>query len=337
MSAPRSLGSRAFGVLALCSALSSCGEFVEEEVEVGLRGEARRNRFLALERFCTEMGLPALGVESYVEPPPHDQVLFCPRSIVSYGGATTNELLDWVHAGGHAVVHGFTPEEVQDGDPLADALDVSFRRRGGIRSPRRIQEWSEPTRILQRFHGEGIITLIGDPSAFDNKHIGQSGHAARWWELLELPDRNPTAIVFVRGEDVSWLSLALRQAWPLAISLAVFALIWMLWRAARFGPRIAEPAAEQRAFADHVRATGRYLARVRGTEGSVRALQEIVSRRLRRTRPEFSELDDGALAETFASMHSLDEAACRAALTEVPRSRRVPHQIQTLLRMLRTT
>ncbi|MEM8955523.1 MAG: DUF4350 domain-containing protein [Verrucomicrobiota bacterium] len=89
------------GGLLACT-LSSCGKFEEREREVGYKGPARWNPFLAAERLLTEMGLPAENRFGLGELPPHSDTLIVPsNAIPEYG--FTSQIQDWVSQGGHLV------------------------------------------------------------------------------------------------------------------------------------------------------------------------------------------------------------------------------------------
>lgn len=94
-------------ILACAALLAGCDpsknpNVEAREVEVGYRGPARSNPFLATERFLEKMGLDADEHFSLTEMPPSDVVLIVPAEGVAADGVA-RRLLDWVSEGGHLI------------------------------------------------------------------------------------------------------------------------------------------------------------------------------------------------------------------------------------------
>ena len=117
----------AIGVCALAVLVTSfllLFEWGSEEVEVGLRGEARRNPYLALTRMLDKMGrtvhavdnIHALGVL-----PPGSGTLFLLAPTFGLDDERLSEVLDWVEQGGHLVL---VPDEL--GGPHVILDEVGF-------------------------------------------------------------------------------------------------------------------------------------------------------------------------------------------------------------------
>ena len=125
-SAPRS---RPWLAPALAVALVALGvggflglfERVEEEREIGYRGEARSNPLYASQEMLRELGVPARTTPALLPLPPTDRtlVVFAPR--VAFGPSRAARLRDWVAAGGTLVV---TPRQAGGPDPLLKPLGV---------------------------------------------------------------------------------------------------------------------------------------------------------------------------------------------------------------------
>tara|TARA_R110002096_G_scaffold67332_13_gene163438 strand:+ start:445 stop:1542 length:1098 start_codon:yes stop_codon:yes gene_type:complete len=75
---------------------------VKEEVELGYRGEARVNPFLAAERFLTRMGLDASRQFSLVELPNFDVVMVVPKTAIESSNQAWR-VLEWAEQGGHLI------------------------------------------------------------------------------------------------------------------------------------------------------------------------------------------------------------------------------------------
>lgn len=101
-------------------------ERVEEEREVGYRGEARSNELLALERLATELGVPAEWPPDPLGLPPVDHAVLALGAHHPPGPVYLDKLLGWVAGGGHLV---FVPAGDGAGrslDPLLAELEVAL-------------------------------------------------------------------------------------------------------------------------------------------------------------------------------------------------------------------
>ena len=101
-------------------------ERVEEERDVGYRGEARRNELLAFERLVDELGIPAHRPRAALALPPPDHALVALGAHHPPGPVYLDKLLAWVGAGGHLV---FVPAGDGTGrslDPLLARLEVTI-------------------------------------------------------------------------------------------------------------------------------------------------------------------------------------------------------------------
>lgn len=82
-------------------------EQYEEEIDLGHRGEAARNRFYAAELFLEKYNMQVESLPSILQlkqlPDPGD-VLFIPTQRFDIGPDRVKELMDWVSKGGHLIV-----------------------------------------------------------------------------------------------------------------------------------------------------------------------------------------------------------------------------------------
>lgn len=101
-------------------------ERVEEEREVGYRGEARSNELLAFERLASELGVPAERPPDPLGLPPVDHAVLALGAHHPPGPVYLDKLLGWVAGGGHLV---FVPAGDGAGrslDPLLAELEVAL-------------------------------------------------------------------------------------------------------------------------------------------------------------------------------------------------------------------
>ncbi len=110
-----------------------------EEKEVGFHGEARRNNFLAAERFLEKFGMQIQSLPTILDlkdMPDTNDVLFIPTGRYDLAPEKIDELLDWVRAGGHLIVRARRPTttKAQGKDELLDRLgvEVNYRKKNLI-------------------------------------------------------------------------------------------------------------------------------------------------------------------------------------------------------------
>ena len=87
------------------------GEYEEKEREIGYKGLAKINRFLAAERFANEMGLKASSYAGAptLPPPPGATVILPAEALQSVG--QLEEITDWMLEGGNLVTYLTTAEK----------------------------------------------------------------------------------------------------------------------------------------------------------------------------------------------------------------------------------
>lgn len=91
--------------LAALLMLSGCVEMDEEEVEIGFKGKAKFDHFLAAKRLCTKMGISARSYSHLPSlPPPQGTTVIMPAGSLKSEGTLT-EIDDWVYEGGNMIVY----------------------------------------------------------------------------------------------------------------------------------------------------------------------------------------------------------------------------------------
>lgn len=110
-------------------------EYRIEEKDVGFQGEARRNEYLAAERFLEKVGMEIKGLATILdlkkELPGLNDILFIPTGRYDLAAKKVEELLTWVKQGGHLVVRArqgsINKPTIQDA--LFDTLGVETHRK----------------------------------------------------------------------------------------------------------------------------------------------------------------------------------------------------------------
>ena len=108
-------------------------ELRTEEENIGFQGEARRNQYLAAERFLEKFDMQIKSMPSILAmktmPGPND-VLFIPTYRYGLSNEKVDEIFEWVKSGGHLVTLARRPKRhaVQKTDELFERLGVEVKR-----------------------------------------------------------------------------------------------------------------------------------------------------------------------------------------------------------------
>ena len=267
---------------------------VEEAVEVGFKGEARSNPFLAAERFLHSRESPAKSMLSLVGLPQSNGTLVISGQRYDIGPELADRLLLWVSAGGHLVVtidEGSEFEGSHADDWLLKKLGVGLRRVDSESPPLPtdvdipeaddfLQVMFSPYRVLKsngieavhRIRGEsgdhalryplgkGFLTVVSDTWFMRNESIGSYDNAAYLWHLTHFQRNGEIWLVYGGDMPPLWKWLW-QHAWMVIVSALVLLMTWLALHRRRFGPLIAAPALARRRLLEHIKASGRFLWR----------------------------------------------------------------------------
>jgi hypothetical protein len=293
-------------------ALAGC-EYEEIEREIGYKGPARVDPWLAAERFLERCGRPVRVQRHWQEPQPGDAMWVMPVEVLA-NEAFVRTTERWVERGGHLlclVEHasagrgdwgigalfdslrieppakdflgraGLELGRATDGDATAQKLDVrgkSFEvdvRSGWQVTPRD----GKPVAFASVKYGKGRISVLADARPLRNRWIGDKQHAGFLLELAGPPAPEST-VVFLRGHTLSLASLLAEKASPFLIGLAVVVVFWLWKNLARFGPlEAADAPAALRGYDRHLEALGDFHWRLDRGAGLLAPLRgEILDR-----------------------------------------------------------
>jgi hypothetical protein len=268
-------------------ALAGC-DYREIEREIGYKGKARVNPWLAAERFVEKRGGEVYSVVSWTEPDWNDSAWLMPATVLG-NESFIRRVDEWVRDGGHLILlveyadaasHDWSWSHA---DPAIEPVLTDMLERHGIRliedahvKVGRVRFMDEVYQVSaesgfgvaagNRKAGvftstevdDGRISVVTDARVFRSRWIDDKDHAAL---LAALVDASPNQgrVGFLRGTALSFWSLLGEFLAPLLITLAV-ALVFWLWRhLVRFGPvEAAENPAESRSYANHLEALGHF-------------------------------------------------------------------------------
>ena len=312
-------------------------ERVPDKEWIGPSAAARRDPFLAAQRFAVRMGMPTQHVRKL---PDLDQlgrgdVLLLPagRQVIDPG--RLRRVVSWVEGGGHLIVEAELPGV---SDPLLDRLGVQ-RRHGkqAFKAPPVVTAQGRKLKValfgrtllqlppdsealfsagaedavviasLER--GRGIVTLAGSLGFARNGLIGKDDNAEFFWYLLDLAPAKELH-VFQRPERLSLWGFLRQHAAPVLLAAAALLALW-LWRIGpRFGPVAPDTPPARRRLLDHLRASGRYYWTQNLRSRLVVAARDAALRHVARAHPDFAAASSGERAAHLASLTPItsDEA-----------------------------
>ena len=267
--------------------LAAC-DYREVEREIGYKGKARVNPWLAAERFVEKRGGEVLSVVSWTEPDGHDATWLMTASVLG-NQSFVRRVERWVHGGGHLVLlveHADAASHDWSwghADPVIEPVLTDMLRKAGLRledtaavradrvrfmgvdyqvsaiSNLGIAAGDEKSGVFASVDsGAGKISVITDARIFRSRWIDQNDHAALLAALINASPRHGR-ICFMRGTALSFWALVGEFLAPVLLTLAVCLVIWLWKHLVRFGPvEAAENPAESRSYAHHLEALGHF-------------------------------------------------------------------------------
>jgi hypothetical protein len=311
---------RLLGLLIAVVLLAGCKQGPTIDREIGYKGKARLDAYLAAERFLEHYDY---AVESRPGWPKLDRgvaMVILPASVLSTEGYV-REMSAWIADGGHMICLLDHAESHHDdwgrfvsssdfrSDGISEPLTRWFTDSGitlsqGESTPLRSDEPIEisgtgyrvnaESRTGVSIHGEaksvfsqtqygsGLITVLADARPLRNRRIDENDHAAF---LLALTRQSPFGgkIVVVRDAALSLGTLLWRHAWPVLVGVLAVTLFWLWKNMPRFGPlRREEERSTMRDYDHHLEALGDFQWRLDRGSAMLRPLRESVIERAQR-------------------------------------------------------
>lgn len=310
--------------------LAACDRATTER-EVGYRGKARVDAYLAAGRLLEAFGHEVRSQPGWSQPDEGVSMLVLPSPVMNAQGLV-RQVGDWVDSGGHLVllverseswiddwsVHDFSPREEMAGalEAWLDEVGLEVRKREGEKLEARSVRFEEERYevFAESGHevrenggrgrvfgsvtvGEGMVTVLTDARPFRNRHIDEHEHAAL---LVALARHSPYAgsVVFIRNARLSFLEMLWKRGWPALIGFAVVAIFWLWKNMPRFGPTapVDGGKADREGYEHHLEALGGFHWRLDRGAGLLRPLRESLLERAQTQAASAGHRDDDLFA-----------------------------------------
>jgi len=346
-------------------------EWVDVDIPMPARGEARTNRMYAAQRFVEALGAHATRDLVLAVPPP-SSVIVLSAWTWDLSAQRRDALERWVESGGRLVIDksvtisdefkrwsgiGYQYRRANDDDrddsqesktclryhedPRDSATPDTHRicgfQDGFFLTTNGPPEWglSAPNvglKVARVGVGRGTVTLV-DGNAFRDRRLFEGDHG---WLLVRAAQlRAGDEVHFLsEGDYPSLLALTWQRGGPVVVLAAVL-VAFLLWRGGvRFGPLAAPAPTARRSLAEQIRGTGRFALHHGGSESLHAASVRALDEAARRRVAGYATLPAKARTDAVARLAGVDAQALAAAVHN-PRARR-PHDVRTTIALLET-
>ena len=320
-----------------------------EQIRSGFSEAARRNPWLAAERFLKRLDLQVEGLsgrEYLLAPPTQSGVLLVRDLGPGLPPQRQQRLLDWVAAGGQLILalqrvpdpdepnhpllallgvslHNLEfQEQVETTGPVQvsmpgdlESIGVAFDPRRNLQLDEASPDWQVPAASgyhLLRFNlGAGSITLLSDIRFLSNHEIDKQDHALL---LARLVGDAPRVWLLYSSQMPSLLELIWKHASYLFVTACLSLLFLLWWFIRRSGPVLVRTCSQRRDLLEHLQAAAEFLWRQDRAKGLQDQTCSQIEQHWLRSHPQMTGLDRQARCEWLAQRTGLDPETIEQAL-----------------------
>ena len=142
--------------------------------------------------------------------------------------------------------------------------------------------------MMQFNVGEGMLTIISDPTIWTSRRIDQYDHAYLLWVLSS--NEGDFAILHPSLRESIW-KLMWKNAPEFLIALGIMLALWLWYLGHRFGRIVPRDSSSGRALSEHFSATANYLWHRKASEQLITPLRQQIYRRASNLVPGFAGAD----------------------------------------------
>ena len=329
-------------LMAVATLVLTCCDYTEVEREIGYKGKARIDPWLAAERMVERLDRQVRSVISWSDPQAADAVWIMPAAVLG-NQSFIRRMEQWVEHGGHLILlvedadeetndwaedHpppvleraflallerrklDFKPSSAATTDTVAEAIvfhgrsfKVAARSRATVAGA-----GGKPGVFASRELGAGRLTVVTDGRIFRNRWIGDNEHAALLDALLAATPAKGT-VGFMRGAGLSLWALLREYLGPVVVACGLWLVLWLWKNLARFGPLEAAAAPPvMRGYEHHLEALGQFQWRIDRAASLLAPLRQQI-------------IDLGQRTSARTGRHDRDFQQLLAARSGLPRER----------------
>lgn len=320
-----------------------------EEVRSGFSPAARRNPWLAAERFLQHLGIQveSLSGREYLLAPPVDSGVLLVRDLgPGLPPQREQRLLEWVAAGNHLILslqripdsdesnhpllerfgvslHSLeSSEPEQTADPVmvelpgaSESIRVIFDPQRSLQLDEVSADWQVPAstgyHLLRFNYDAGTITLLSDNRFLSNTEIDEQDHALL---LGRLVGDSPRAWLLYSSQMPSLLDLSWKKAPYLLISACLSVLVLLWWLTRHSGPKLVKARAARRDLLEHLQASAEFLWQQDKAAGLQEQTRQLVEKLWLRQHPRLQRMDRQARCAWLAQRSGINPEAIERAL-----------------------
>ncbi len=280
-----------------------------EFIDLGFSPEARKNEFLAAERFLQRIGRSAESRPGWklLRTLPSSRDVLLVGHLGPLNAQRQQQLRRWIEAGGHLIL---SPPKNQHRDRnFLHSLGVELREQPdcACQPPRMAEVYfpqdTQPLKMqfdpryalidrrqqaigivlsadgqiqgLQFSIGAGLLSVFSDLKAFTNRWIGEQDHALILARLTEVNESGKVWLLYAHRSP--WLGARLWATVPqVLLAGGLFVLLWLWHLTGRLGPFLPAPQLSRRDWSAHFQALGDFHQR----QGSVPILAASAQHRI---------------------------------------------------------
>ncbi len=165
--------------------------------------------------------------------------------------------------------------------------------------------------FLQFDHGTGLISVLSDPSAFNNQYLNKFDNAYLWQVLTR--DKR---VGILYGNNMPSLWAIMKQYMPeTLLAFGLFLLLWIWYNMRRFGAVEADEFTVRRSFAEHIEASAMHLWQGQHHENMLESVREDIQLRAERLIPYYSKASEDEKIHLLAQQAKLAAEAVHEAMT----------------------
>jgi len=167
--------------------------------------------------------------------------------------------------------------------------------------------------LLELGVGEGRITILNSMRFMSNFRIAKNDHASFLWHMVNTRKTQPKVWLILNDDMPPLYKLISKHAKYAVISFFILLLLWIIYAARRFGPKMVPTAMERRQLSEHIHASGNFLWQQQEQFALIEASKQAIMDTLAINQPHWAQLSKTELIDKLASQLKISKQAIHKA------------------------